>query len=206
LDNVVLPYPVQLCILSYAILFFVYLNKCIKTENLRPCGLFCCKQSANGSPVMPGLIFTIRNDVFSFFHKCSSSFKFLLSDLINFTMSLPPGSVRRPPPARVSKPSLPPGWSCHVSKSVPGKCYYFNRFTGAKTWELGELLPGHSDNPATAVSVAGSAQLPIVVRDQHGHHRPPPAHHPGHGHVLPGHHQQPGQINSYRSARCRASS
>jgi len=104
-------------------------------------------------------------------------------------MSIPPVSVQRPPPAGVTKPFLPPGWSCHVSKSVPGKCYYFNRFTGAKTWELGELLPGHSDNPTPAVPVPGSAQLPIVVQDQHhlpSHHRPVPAHHPGDN-------EQPGQ-------------
>jgi len=87
------------------------------------------------------------------------------------------------------KPSLPHGWSCHVSKSVPGKCYYFNRFTGAKTWDLGELLPGHSDNPTYAGLVPGSAQLPLVVSDPHHqpglHQPPPPDRHAGHGQALP---------------------
>jgi len=40
-----------------------------------------------------------------------------------------------------AKPPLPYGWSCHVSKSVPDRCYYFNRFTGANTWDLSELIP-----------------------------------------------------------------
>ena len=66
------------------------------------------------------------------------------------------------------KPPLPPGWSCHLSKST-GMMYYFNRFTGAKTWDIGELIPGHSDRPTQAL-VAGSAEQPIHVRDQY--HRP----------------------------------
>eukprot|EP00092_Neocalanus_flemingeri_P053477 GFUD01062854.1.p1 GENE.GFUD01062854.1~~GFUD01062854.1.p1 ORF type:complete len:205 (-),score=46.24 GFUD01062854.1:132-746(-) len=76
-------------------------------------------------------------------------------------MSVPSGSAQTPV-SLVPKPSLPSGWSCHVSKSVPGKCYYFNRFTGAKTWELGELLPGHSDTSAPA---PGSAPHPITEGD-----------------------------------------
>jgi len=65
----------------------------------------------------------------------------------------------------VPKPTLPHGWSCHLSKSVPGISYYFNRFTGAKTWDIGEIIPGHSDRPAQAL-VAGSAEQSIFVRDQ----------------------------------------
>jgi len=61
-------------------------------------------------------------------------------------MSSLPGPPPKGSSAASTKPPLPPGWSCHVSKSVPGRCYYFNKFTGAKTWELGELLPGHSDH------------------------------------------------------------
>ena len=58
----------------------------------------------------------------------------------------------------VSKPSLPFGWSCHVSKSVPGRCYYFNRFTNAKTWDLGELLPGHSDHASLDTAALPQSQ------------------------------------------------
>jgi len=47
--------------------------------------------------------------------------------------------------------------------------YYFNRFSGAKTWDIGELIPGHSDRPTQAL-VACSAEQPIHGRDQY--HRP----------------------------------
>jgi len=110
----------------------------------------------------------------------------------------------------VPKPTLPHGWSCHLSKSVPGISYYFNRFTGAKTWDISELIPGHSDRPAQAL-VAGSAEQLIFVRDQQprpaapntsqqssGSHQiyrqqqpvQPPTHlrHPS---LMQGHHQQP---------------
>ena len=39
-----------------------------------------------------------------------------------------------------SKPPLPPGWSCHVSNSCPGRVYYFNKKTGDKTWNLEDLM------------------------------------------------------------------
>ena len=35
---------------------------------------------------------------------------------------------------------LPPGWSCHISKST-GKNYYFNNQTGASVWDIKELPP-----------------------------------------------------------------
>ena len=74
-----------------------------------------------------------------------------------------PSVVLQPTP--VPKPSLPPGWSCHVSKST-GMNYYFNRFTGAKTWELSDILPGHSSVPADDAS-PGTLDQPITVRDSH---------------------------------------
>jgi len=87
-------------------------------------------------------------------------------------MSVPSGSVQKPLAAGVTKPSLPHGWSCHVSKSIPGKCYYFNRFTGEKTWELGELLPGHAaTSTPVQVSSLGSANHTLNMNEtQHQHH------------------------------------
>ena len=38
------------------------------------------------------------------------------------------------------KGRLPPGWSCHISKST-GKNYYFNNQTGASVWDIKELPP-----------------------------------------------------------------
>ena len=39
-----------------------------------------------------------------------------------------------------TKPPLPYGWSCRVSKSYPGHVYYFNSITGDKTWKLEDLM------------------------------------------------------------------
>jgi hypothetical protein len=67
-------------------------------------------------------------------------------------MSIPIGSVPMLQSSGVPKPCLPPGWSCHVSRSVPGRCYYFNKGTGDKTWELSELLPsGHTEARLSAL-------------------------------------------------------
>ena len=35
---------------------------------------------------------------------------------------------------------LPPGWSAHPSKSFPGYTYYYNSFTGQKTWKIQDLV------------------------------------------------------------------
>ena len=78
-------------------------------------------------------------------------------------MSNSSGSANHPAKTTV-KPPLPPGWSCHLSKSMPGHCYYFNRFTGARTWDLGEVLPGHSEQPLKSAA-AGTAQS-TLSRDQ----------------------------------------
>ena len=42
---------------------------------------------------------------------------------------------------------LPPGWSCHISKST-GKNYYFNNQTGASVWDIKEL-PSPPSPPLT---------------------------------------------------------
>ena len=42
-------------------------------------------------------------------------------------------------------PSLPQGWSCHVSKST-GKNFYFNKKTGASVWNINELPRQSSDS------------------------------------------------------------
>ena len=52
-----------------------------------------------------------------------------------------------------------------MSKST-GMNYYFNRFTGAKTWELSDILPGHSSGPANDAG-PGTLNQPITVRDSH---------------------------------------
>ena len=45
------------------------------------------------------------------------------------------------------KDRLPPGWSCHISKST-GKRYYFNNQTGASVWDIKEL-PSPPSPPLT---------------------------------------------------------
>jgi len=39
-------------------------------------------------------------------------------------------------------PDLPRGWSRHVSNSCPGRYYYFNTETGAKTWDIRDIISG----------------------------------------------------------------
>ena len=45
------------------------------------------------------------------------------------------------------KVGLPPGWSCHISKST-GKSYYFNNQTGASVWDIKEV-PSPPSPPLT---------------------------------------------------------
>ena len=51
-------------------------------------------------------------------------------------------------------PPLPPGWSQHESKSHPGVVYYWNKDTGARTWDLKDIVSS-GDLPVT--SAAGTA-------------------------------------------------
>ena len=44
---------------------------------------------------------------------------------------------------------LPHGWSRHESTKIPGKFYYFNELTGARTWDLRDVGPRH-DKPSTS--------------------------------------------------------
>ena len=64
------------------------------------------------------------------------------------------------------KPSLPPGWTAHVSRST-GRNYFFNRYTGAATWELEDLLScqtgvsGSQHQPEPSIE-----HLQAVLREQ----------------------------------------
>jgi len=46
----------------------------------------------------------------------------------------------------MNQQSLPPGWTEHESSSHPGHKYYFNSFTGCKTWNREDLIGWTSSN------------------------------------------------------------
>ena len=48
-------------------------------------------------------------------------------------------------------PVLPRGWSQHESKSNPGRMYYFNEMTGARTWDIRDIVSRDS-LPQTSVT------------------------------------------------------
>ena len=65
------------------------------------------------------------------------------------------------------KPSLPPGWTAHVSRST-GRNYFFNRYTGAATWELGDLLSCQTGESGSSQHQPEPSieQLQAVLREQ----------------------------------------
>ena len=67
---------------------------------------------------------------------------------------------------------LPAGWTVHESSSCPGKKYFFNASTGAKAWDLQEVLRSLSvsnfyrsgaDPDGQALSQNAEASKPNVV-------------------------------------------
>ena len=56
----------------------------------------------------------------------------------NYDLRFMMASTSKPAP----RPVLPPGWSQHMSTRVPGQYYYFNRETGATTWDIREIVSG----------------------------------------------------------------
>ena len=44
--------------------------------------------------------------------------------------------------SRDKMPVLPRGWSRHASNSCPGRFYFFNTETGAKTWDIRDIISG----------------------------------------------------------------
>jgi len=70
-----------------------------------------------------------------------------------------PAVKRSLPPTAAAR--LPPDWSAHISQST-GRPYYFNRQTGAKTWQLREV-PGQEQQQAAEPSVE---QLEQILRDK----------------------------------------
>merc|ERR1712098_723906 len=44
--------------------------------------------------------------------------------------------------SRDRMPVLPRGWSRHASSSCPGRFYFFNTETGAKTWDIRDIISG----------------------------------------------------------------
>ena len=79
------------------------------------------------------------------------------------------GSANQPT-SNTAKPPLPHGWSCHLSKSIPNRCYYFNRFSGDTTWELGELLPETVNKPSTTITSENAQSMSTPQRDQQKPH------------------------------------
>ena len=75
------------------------------------------------------------------------------------------GSANQPT-SNTAKPPLPHGWSCHLSKSIPNRCYYFNRFSGDTTWDLGELLPETVNKPSTTITSENAQSMSTPQRDQ----------------------------------------
>ena len=48
----------------------------------------------------------------------------------------------------MADPALPRDWSRHQSERQPGHVYYFNNKTGAKTWNIEDVLSHEKDNKA----------------------------------------------------------
>ena len=53
----------------------------------------------------------------------------------------------------MNQQSLPPGWTEHESSSHPGHKYYFNSFTGCKTWDREDLIGWNSSNSIVSSQV-----------------------------------------------------
>ena len=55
-------------------------------------------------------------------------------------------------------PPLPPDWSEHPSSSHPGHVYYYNKYTGDKTWDREQLVAmgGNKETVADRVKVVSS--------------------------------------------------